>query len=466
MQGKSLSIFRSLSSQLLVLTILFVMIVEVFVYVPSLAQFRKNYLNQRLAAAQIAILSLEEADDEGLSHMLEQELLEVAEIQAVIVISEEARELALSSTLPESVSGPYDMRDPGLVELTKDAFMTLKRKGEGSIQIQGEPINPRYQSIQVVLAEQPLYMAMVDFSKSIFFSSLIISFLTGVLIFVTILFLTVRPTKRITTNLTAFERRPEAKGNILKGSGRKNEIGLLEEQISHMQNEIQGALRQKNHLANLGLAVSKINHDLRNILSTAQLSVDLLARKKSSLPEQKTLDRLYRAVDRAVKLCERTLKYGRAEEPAPVKKNFALVELLMDACHGMHMDSYEDIDLKMEIPEGYTVYADKEQVYRILTNLCRNAVEAMDQKGTLTISAEPAKKGKQNIRVADTGPGIPDTFRETLFVPFVGTSKLGGSGLGLAIAHGLAQAHGGDLVLEKSNSSGTVFCISLPTQKG
>ncbi len=466
MQGKSLSIFRSLSSQLLVLTILFVMIVEVFVYVPSLAQFRKNYLNQRLAAAQIAILSLEEADDEGLSHMLEQELLEVAEIQAVIVISEEARELALSSTLPESVSGPYDMRDPGLVELTKDAFMTLKRKGEGSIQIQGEPINPRYQSIQVVLAEQPLYMAMVDFSKSIFFSSLIISFLTGVLIFVTILFLTVRPTKRITTNLPAFERRPESKSNILKGSGRKNEIGLLEEQISHMQNEIQGALRQKNHLANLGLAVSKINHDLRNILSTAQLSVDLLARKKTSLPEQKTLDRLYRAVDRAVKLCERTLKYGRAEEPAPVKKNFALVELLKDACHGMHMDSYEDIDLKMEIPEGYTVYADKEQVYRILTNLCRNAVEAMDQKGTLTISAEPAKKGKQNIRVADTGPGIPDTFRETLFVPFVGTSKLGGSGLGLAIAHGLAQAHGGDLVLEKSNSSGTVFCISLPTQKG
>ncbi|MEE8258646.1 MAG: HAMP domain-containing sensor histidine kinase [Sphingomonadales bacterium] len=466
MQGKSLSFFRSLSSQLLVLTIVFVMIVEVFVYVPSLAQFRKNYLNQRLAAAQIAILSLEEADDEGLSHMLEQELLEVAEIQAVIVISEEARELALSSTLPESVSGPYDMRDPGLLELTRDAFMTLKRKGEGSIQIQGEPINPRYQSIQVVLSEQPLYMAMVDFSKSIFFSSLIISFFTGVLIFVTILFLTVRPTKRITTNLTAFERQPEAKGNILKGSGRKNEIGLLEEQISHMQNEIQGALRQKNHLANLGLAVSKINHDLRNILSTAQLSVDLLARKKSSLPEQKTLDRLYRAVDRAVKLCERTLKYGRAEEPAPIKKNFVLIELLMDACHGLHMDAYEDIELKMEIPDGYTVYADKEQVFRILTNLCRNALEAMNQKGTLTISAEPAKKGKQKIRVTDTGPGIPDTFRETLFVPFVGTSKLGGSGLGLAIAHGLAQAHGGDLVLEKSNSSGTVFCISLPTQKG
>lgn len=466
MQGKSLSFFRSLSSQLLLLTILFVMIVEVFVYVPSLAQFRKNYLNQRLAAAQIAILSLEEADDEGLSHMLEQELLEVAEIQAVIVVSAEARELALSSTLPESVSGPYDMRDPGLVELTKDAFMTLKRKGEGSIQIQGEPINPRYQSIQVVLSERPLYMAMVDFSKSIFFSSLIISFFTGVLIYVSILFLTVRPTKRITTNLTAFEKQPEAKGNILKGSGRKNEIGLLEDQISHMQNEIQGALRQKSHLANLGLAVSKINHDLRNILSTAQLSVDLLARKKSSLPEQKTLDRLYRAVDRAVKLCERTLKYGRAEEPAPNKENFALVELLMDACHGLHMDSYENIDLKMEIPEGYTVYADKEQVYRILTNLCRNAVEAMDQKGTLTISAEPAKGGKQEIRVGDTGPGIPDTLRETLFVPFVGTSKLGGSGLGLAIAHGLAQAHGGDLVLEKSNSSGTVFCISLPTQKG
>ena len=465
MEGNSYTFFRGLSSQLLMLTILFVMVVQVFIYIPSLAQFRKNFLDQRLAAAQIAILSLEEADEEGVSPMLEQELLEVSEIQAVIVISEEARRLALSSTLPESLTGRFDLRNPGLLELTKDAFMTFQRKGVGSIQIQGDPINPRYQSIQVVLAEKPLYLAMVDFSRSIFFSSLVISFFTGVLIFASIHFLTVRPTKRITRNLTRFEKAPEAKANILKASGRKNEIGLLEDQITHMQQGIQGAMKQKTHLANLGLAVSKINHDLRNILATAQLSVDLLSRKNAAAPQQKTIDRLYRAVDRAAKLCERTLRYGRADEPAPEKEILDLKELIVDACRGFQLDEHKDLELVMNIPNGYKIFADKEQFYRIITNLCRNAVQAMGNKGRLTISTEAAKRGQQKIRLSDTGPGVPEELHDTLFIPFAGTSKLGGSGLGLAIAHGLAQDHGGDLVLEETSPNGTVFCISLPVKK-
>ncbi len=463
MPGNQPPVFRSLSSQLLVLTILFVMVVGVLVYIPSLAQFRKNFLDQKLVAAQSAILSLEGADEAGLSPMLEQELLEVAEIQAVIVITEGAKELVLSSTLPESVSGPFDLRDPGLWELTKEAFMTLRRKGEGSIQIEGEPFNPRHQSVQVVLREEPLYFAMVNFSKSIFFSSLFISIFTGALIFVSILFLMVRPTKRITTNLRAFAKQPEAKNKILKGSGSKNELGILEDQITHMQNEIQTALKQKAHLANLGMAVSKINHDLRNILTTAQLSVDLLARKKSSQP--KTIDRLYRAVDRAARLCERTLKYGRAEEPDPEKESFNLLDLLVDTCNELHMDALGGITLKLEIPKGYMLYADKEQVFRIFTNLCRNAVEAMEQKGTLTISADPARAGQNIIRVADTGPGIPEAVRDTLFKPFISTVKIGGSGLGLAIAGELLQAHGGEIKLEKSDKSGTVFCICFPAEK-
>jgi len=463
MSGKAFPFFRSLSSQLLVLTVLFVMAVEVVVYVPSLAQFRKNFLDQRLIAAQIAILSQEETDDEGPSPMLERELLEVAEIQAVVVIESESREMVLRSSLPETLSGSYDLRDPGLFELTRDAFMTFKRKGAGSIQIQGESINPRHQLIQVVLREEPLYFSMVEFAKSLLWNSLIISLFTGGLIYFSIMFFLVRPTKKITENLTLFSEQPDRNKNTLKASGRQNEIGLLEDQIAHMQHEIQKALGQKRHLTNLGLAVSKINHDLKNILSTARLSLDRLTSGKSRENQEQVIGRLVRAVDRAVSLTERTLKYGKSEEPPPVKTSFALKKLVHEVRDALKGLSGEGISWTIRVPGTLKAAADRDQLFRVLFNLCRNGLEAMGGSGKLTVSAE-TEHNYHIIRVTDTGPGIPENLHGNLFVPFAVTTKGSGSGLGLAIAEELIRAHKGKIELEKSDQKGTTFLVTLPVE--
>ena len=242
MQGKRPTFFNSLSSQLLVLIILFVMMIEVLIYVPSLAEFRKDYLDRRLVMAQVAALSLEEVPGQAVSLMLEKELLSAAEIQAVIVIRDDSRQLILRGDMPSKLEAVYDLRNPTSWELVVDAFTVLGRGGTGSIQVEGKPVNTRHQSVLIVLREAPLFEAMVAFSKSILITSLVISLATAGLVFLSIMIFLVRPTKRITDNLTRFAAQPELERNTLKASGRRNEIGLLEDQISHMQREIQKAL--------------------------------------------------------------------------------------------------------------------------------------------------------------------------------------------------------------------------------
>lgn len=461
MTRKLMPSFKSLSSQLLVLTIIFVVIVQIFIYVPSIAQFRKNYLDQRLVAAQIAALSLEEAEGREISEALEKELLDSAEIQAVIVVTDDARQLILSAELPSSLTGVYDLREVSFWALVKDAFKTLQHSGEGSIQVQGRPINTRHQSVQIVMREGPLYNAMIAESKTVLGVTVIISLATAILVYLTLLCLLVRPTRRMTENLTQFAKEPENPDNIMMATARRNEIGLLEKQIVKMQQEIRQALAQKTRLANLGMAISKINHDLKNILSTAQLSRDYLEHKSDNKQQKRVVSRLYTAVDNAIDLCERTLKYGKVEEPPPVKKLIPLQKIVAEAKDALKESAGKNIKWICQIPSSFKVFADKGQLFRALFNLCHNAIEAMGEKGTLTVLAKE-KGNRQLIGILDTGPGVSEKVREDLFLPFAGSTKEKGSGLGLAIAQEMIRGHGGEIILEKSDKTGSLFFICLP----
>jgi len=125
------------------------------------------------------------------------------------------------------------------------------------------------------------------------------------------------------------------------------------------------------------------------------------------------------------------------------------------------------IEFENQVDAAFEVDADSEQLFRILSNLCRNAVQAMaaDQEGALvrrlTISADRAGT-ICTILVSDTGPGLPPKARENLFSAFRGSARSGGTGLGLAIAHELVRAHGGVLKLVESVSGRTVFSITIP----
>ncbi|MDK2775462.1 MAG: ATP-binding protein, partial [Tabrizicola sp.] len=108
--------------------------------------------------------------------------------------------------------------------------------------------------------------------------------------------------------------------------------------------------------------------------------------------------------------------------------------------------------------------ADSEQLYRVLSNLIRNAREAIEatrQPGTIEVSAGE-DEAEWWIRVGDTGPGLPPKAREHLFAAFQGGARKGGTGLGLAIAAELVRGHGGRLELARSDAEGTEFAIHLP----
>jgi signal transduction histidine kinase len=118
----------------------------------------------------------------------------------------------------------------------------------------------------------------------------------------------------------------------------------------------------------------------------------------------------------------------------------------------------------IDVAAGLMIRGDAEQLYRVLSNLVRNArqaIEATGQPGTVEIAGGEDDAGWW-IRVGDTGPGLPPKAREHLFTAFQGGARKGGTGLGLAIAAELVRGHGGRLDLVKSGEGGTEFLISLP----
>jgi len=263
--------------------------------------------------------------------------------------------------------------------------------------------------------------------------------------------------------MVRFSERPEDPTRIVTPSGRRDEIGTAERELAAMQAELAGMLSQKNRLAALGLAVSKISHDLRNMLSSAQLLSDRLRSVKDERVQQ-LVPKLLASLDRAIRLCAHTLDYGQAQETPPRRKRFPLAPLVTEIGDSLGLPRPKLIDWTVEVEEELEVDADRDQLYRVLSNLCRNAVQALESEGESAgeILLTARREGAVTIiEVADTGPGVPEKARAHLFEAFQSVARKGGSGLGLAIAAELVQAHGGQIALVK-NEGGATFRVTIP----
>jgi signal transduction histidine kinase len=315
--------------------------------------------------------------------------------------------------------------------------------------------------IDIVMAEAPLRAALIHYFGRLFWSTAAISVLTALLAFWSFNRILIHPIKRLVESMLHFRAAPEDGGRVIVPSGRSDEIGEAERALEAMQREVRAALNQQSRLAALGAAVAKINHDLRNILASAQLFSDRMAESRDPVVQNQA-PKLMRALDRAIELASNTLRYGRAEEPLPRPRRFQLADLIDEVTAALPPSAAR---LENRVERGLALDADPDQVYRMVLNLSRNALEALEsegREGMIVILAIRDPTGAIAIEIADDGPGIPALIKLHLFEPFASGRRAGGTGLGLAISRELARAHGGDLALIKSDPGGTVFRITLP----
>jgi signal transduction histidine kinase len=456
---RSLRRYTGLSARLLLLTIAFVMLSEVFIYAPSVGRFRLVYLEERIAAAHLASLALEVPPDNMVSASLREELLNHAKSFGIVLRRPASKALMLSSDMPPRIDATFDLREKEFFPLIGQAFMTLAGDGKRFLRVIG--VSPKDPAIilETVISEAPLRDAMLDFSGRILALSIVISLMTASLVYLSLQWLFVRPMRGITASMVSFRNDPEDGRRVIAPSRRSDEIGIAQRELADMQMNLRAALQQKARLAALGTAMTKINHDLRNILSTAKLVSDYVG--QSDDPEvRRVAPTLLSAIDRAVKLCSETLGFSREGGiPPPECSRFALRDLLAE----LGAESWEALEpegtvLDNQVGESFDVYADRAQLFRVLSNLLRNSFEAGAK--TVTVSARMID-GLAEFRVADDGPGLPPKVRENLFLPFAGSGRVGGTGLGLPIARDLMRGHGGDIRLGEA-ATGTVFILTLP----
>lgn len=452
---------RSLSGRLLMLTIATVMVVEVLVFLPSVARYRLDFLQERLRMSALAAMAASAAPDGGPDPALSEMLLYRAGVESVALRREDARALALSTPEPGRVGASHDLREDGPARLVLDALGGLIG-GPERIRVIGETGSDGL-VVEITLPTRPLREAMRAFGWRILGLSLVISVATAVIVYLLARLLLVRPLKRLGAAMASFRQDPENPARVIRPASRLTEVAEAEAALAELQSALREALRARGRLAALGEAVAKIAHDLRNMLATAQLvAADVEASRD---PVMRRLGpKLIAALDRAVGLCERTLRYGRVEEAAPEPRRVALAALLEEAVEAVFPDRDGRLTVELDAPPGLVALADKEQLFRVLVNLLRNARQALEgegRPGRVAVSARPARDGVE-IEVVDDGPGLPAKALDNLFRPFHGGARRGGAGLGLAIAHELATLQGGRLELARSDTSGTAFRLTLP----
>ena len=443
--------------RLLVLTIFFVMVAEVLIYVPSIANFRQGWLEDRIAAAHLAILALEATPDQIVSERLKGQLLDHAGAHAIVMHQPGMRLLLASDSLP-AMDLEEHLGEGTVPMLVWEAFAALAVGGDRVLRVLGPSPKESNVTIEVLIDEAPLRAAMLEYSRNILVLSVIISMFTAALVYVAIHRLLVRPMRRITEGVTQFAQNPEDLSAGVPPSRRTDEIGAAQTVLTKMQDDLRAALRQKEHLAALGSAVAKINHDLRGILSTAVLLSDRLATiddptvKRIAAP-------LIQSIDRAIALCTQTLNFAREEGPQLHRSQFPLSGLVREVGEDLSAVRPGPCPVRSEVQDELKIDADRDQLYRVFANLARNAVEA----GADAIRVRASNgQGAVSIDIIDNGRGLPRRAQDSLFEAFAGSARQGGTGLGLAIARDVMRAHGGAIVLVSTSERGTQFRLTLP----
>jgi signal transduction histidine kinase len=454
-----------LSARLLTLTILFGVLAGACALPPALASFEEQWLLDRVRAAELASLAPDVAPNRKVSAQIAAQLLDGAGVAAVAIQTDGMRRLVLGG--PPAKRAPYlvDLRDQAPGSWLAAPFQTLT-SGEGRmVRVLAEPRFRRADFVDVVAPDTELKKLLWDQLWKLVLMTGVISTAAGVVVYLSLNFFLVRPMQRITNAMERFRADPDDPGARVQLSGRRDEIGRAEVELDRMQADLRTALNSRARLAALGEAVAKINHDLKNMLTSAQIASERLAALKDPKVSQ-ALPRLERALDRAVKLASGVLAYGKTQEAAPEPYPVPLAAAVAAAAEEARLTE-PGIRLVCRIAQSEQVNADPDQLHRMLANLLRNARQAIEHQegrtaaGRIEVTLTRAENASL-VRVTDNGPGVPERVRERLFQPFASSGRPDGAGLGLAIARELAHGHGGDLSLLETSEKGSTFELRLP----
>jgi signal transduction histidine kinase len=463
-------LFSGLSVKLIATITLVILAVEVVIYLPSAGNYRQAWLNDRLRIGIVAARVLDTVPDVmNLPAMMTDNLLTSAGAIAIVYRREGRSQLIELDERPmprEAVT--VDMRQTDYGTLIMGVIDTLTHRGDRVLRIVGNSDGVgegEDAEVEVLIEERPLHDDLIAYSWNIVLISLLVALLTAGVLYLLVSRLLIVPIRRLTENMVAYRMNPENATLIIAPTPRKDEIGIVEKELAAMEADIFSMLRQRRHLADLGLAVAKINHDLRNTLTSAQmLSDQVVALDDPKI--QRLAPRLLHSIDKAVAFAQSVVEYGRQSGVPPRPEPVDLRALVDESAIDAGLRGHPVVAFDNEVPDAVTIRVDPNQMARVLVNLMKNAREALEVAGERTtaprvsVSYAPGADG-YTVSITDNGPGLPPRARDNLFVAFEGSARAGGTGLGLAIARELVAAHGGALDYVPLEP-GTRFDITLP----
>ncbi len=444
---------RSLSARLWLLATLAVLLSEVVVFLPFIAHERRTWLFERVENAAIAVLA-----SRNLQPSMQDELLLLASSEAIRLTSHDGSVVALGKAGAQA-DATVDLREEDLWVGIRRALRAIVLPQDRLLLLVGPSPFPQHTSVELWLYENALNRILWQFAADFIGLSLLIAGITGGLVYLAVLLLLVRPMRRITGSIAAFRANPEHAPPLNPSDVTilpDDEMAVAGRELAAMQHELRTALWRNARLAGLGTVVAKVSHDLRGILTPALLSAERL-QMHADPRVQRAGEVLAQAVDRAADLVRRTLEYAR-EGPPPLQFSpVALAPLINEAAETARPPR-GSLRINNGIDAAIQVRADRMELFRVLANLLRNAVEAGAR--TVRISAQHVG-ASLFVDIVDDGPGLPDAVRAELFRPFAGSTRRDGTGLGLAIARDLMVAHGGEIELVETGPTGTTFRLTL-----
>ena len=453
---------RQLSTRLLALTVGFVLLAELLLFVPSVASVRQDGLTMRANSAALVAEALMAQGGEKLppeaEAMLAKQFMAQTDATFLAAFADGRTALILGGMPPDNIVAVEDLREPRafppIILAAREFFAT----GDGYLRLIAPSPIAGQDRLEMFVPCAAIGAELRAYAMRILGLSLLIALFVGGLIFLAMRQLIVAPVQRLAADMTAFREAPQTRRRTTPPEARRDEIGQLQREFHEMKESLRASFRQRERLASLGLSVTKINHDLRNVLSTALLAADRLSLNDD--PELSQMgERLVRTVERGVGLTEEVLLYSSAREPEPELEDVSLRGVVADIRTDLRT-AFPRTRVENRIAPEAVVRSDPEQLHRLLSNLSRNAAQA----GARTIMLESEVVGDTTliVRISDDGPGLPERVEDRLFLPFTRGDSEGSTGLGLSISRELAEGMGGSLELLETGPDGTTFILGLP----